>query len=579
MPDRMSNIVLFETEEEVRAYKSVLEKCYGMNVEVYVRCLQEKFPKLEECSIESQSRVIVIKALTTAWLVTGMQRTIDQKNLSQCDAERMIMSNTLACVALSIKYLCAPQIEFAQVIREILKKDFGGVSKNESVEEYVKNYNENRERLIGSIDKDALFCPPILYAPSTDEINGFALSITQKLVERIGIYFPEEVEKQKSKKTEDESDVVKFAAKMKSWRSARKSYKDALSTQLNGLYRKIIENAYNAKKHRMEGSSVSERVVAYYAEESIFRYDTILNAAENLYNALLNKDFSYQMLEKPVKKTIQRPIAFYIREFDQVELLDSEDTVLQFCDYMRTVMFLIIEGISWLETYDSRIECATKLICDYIDRNFERLFGKAYDSLEGKGAQDNKAHKIKKCPTNRVYILNFIIELYSVNNRYYKNGWANSYGWFIKQIGLDLGYKNSELEIEDESMMFSERMYGMRYDPEKRKIKRWNPKSEEEEWKDISAEVINQLATEIYKECYYGMYGSDNDKEFMCRKIWRKNVKNNICWDLKLLGIDLAPEELEKLNDESDYPEGYIEGVLWAQKQIDEGGVFYSVFG
>ena len=125
----------------------------------------------------------------------------------------------------------------------------------------------------------------------------------------------------KAKKTENESDVVEFAAKMKSWRSARKSYKDALSTQLNGLYRKIIENAYNAKKHRMEGSSVSERVVAYYAEESIFRYDTILNAAENLYNALLNKDFSYQMLEKPVKKTIQRPIAFYIREFDQVELL------------------------------------------------------------------------------------------------------------------------------------------------------------------------------------------------------------------------------------------------------------------
>ena len=180
MPDRMSNIVLFETEEEVKAYKSVLEKCYGMNVEVYVRCLQEKFPKLEECSIESQSRVIVIKALTTAWLVTGMQRTIDQKNLSQDEAERMIMSNTLACVALSIKYLCAPQIEFAQVIQEILKKDFGGVSKNESVEEYVKNYNENRERLIGSIDKDALFCPPILYAPSTDEINGFALSTTKK---------------------------------------------------------------------------------------------------------------------------------------------------------------------------------------------------------------------------------------------------------------------------------------------------------------------------------------------------------------------------------------------------------------
>ena len=223
MPDRMSNIVLFETEEEVKAYKSVLGEGYKINVEAYVRYLQEKFPNLEKYSIENQSRVIVIKALTTAWAFTGMQWTIEKKeNLSQDEAERMIMSNTLACVALSIKYLCTPTIEFAQVIQEILKKDFGGVSKNESVEEYIKNYNENREQLIGSMDKDASFCPPILYAPSTDEINGFALSTTKKLVERIGIYFPEKVEKQKSKKTErtkDKSDVVEFAAKMERWRS------------------------------------------------------------------------------------------------------------------------------------------------------------------------------------------------------------------------------------------------------------------------------------------------------------------------------------------------------------------------
>lgn len=53
MPDRMSNIVLFETEEEVKAYKSVLGEGYKINVEAYVRYLQEKFPKLEECSIES----------------------------------------------------------------------------------------------------------------------------------------------------------------------------------------------------------------------------------------------------------------------------------------------------------------------------------------------------------------------------------------------------------------------------------------------------------------------------------------------------------------------------------------------
>ena len=101
MPDRMSNIVLFETEEEVKAYKSVLEKCYGMNVEVYVRCLQEKFPKLEECSIESQSRVIVIKALTTAWLVTGMQRTIDQKNPPSDSALEIPWVRSEYCTAIS----------------------------------------------------------------------------------------------------------------------------------------------------------------------------------------------------------------------------------------------------------------------------------------------------------------------------------------------------------------------------------------------------------------------------------------------------------------------------------------------
>lgn len=570
MPDRMSNIVLFETEEEVKAYKSVLGEGYKINVEAYVRYLQEKFPNLEKYSIENQSRVIVIKALTTAWAFTGMQWTIEKKeNLSQDEAERMIMSNTLACVALSIKYLCTPTIEFAQVIQEILKKDFGGVSKNESVEEYIKNYNENREQLIGSMDKDASFCPPILYAPSTDEINGFALSTTKKLVERIGIYFPEKVEKQKSKKTErtkDKSDVVEFAAKMERWRSTGESYKSTLSTRLNKLYRKIIENAYNATKQRVEGSSVSEKVVAYYAEESIFRYDTILNVAENLNNALLNKDVSYQKLEEQIQKTIRRPIAFYIREFDRAELLDSEDTISQFCDYMRTVMIFIIEGISWLEAYNSKIECANKLVCDYIDRNFERLFGKAYDSLERKGAQDNKAPKIKKCPSMQVYILNFINELYSMNDRYCKRVWIINYESFCpKQIGLDLGYKNAELEIEDESMTLSERTYGMRYDPKKRRVKKWNSKGEEGEWQDISPEVINQLATEIYKEGYYSKIGSDDFDKFAIRKLCRNGVKNEICKDLKSLGVDLTPEELERLNDESEYPEGYVEAILRAE--------------
>ena len=405
---------------------------------------------------------------------------------------------------------------------------------------------------------------PKIYAP-----NNAKELIEKKLVERIGIYFPEKVEKQKSKKTERtkaKSDVVEFAAKMERWRSTGESYKSTLSTRLNKLYRKIIENAYNATKQRVEGNSVSEKVVAYYAEESIFRYDTILNVAENLNNALLNKDVSYQKLEEQIQKTIRRPIAFYIREFDRAELLDSEDTVSQFCDYMRTVMIFIIEGISWLEAYNSKIECANKLVCDYIDRNFERLFGKAYDSLERKGAQDNKAPKIKKCPSMQVYILNFINELYSMNDRYCKRVWIINYESFCpKQIGLDLGYKNAELEIEDESMTLSERTYGMRYDPKKRRVKKWNSKGEEGEWQDISPEVINQLATEIYKEGYYSKIGSDDFDKFAIRKLCRNGVKNEICKDLKSLGVDLTPEELERLNDESEYPEGYVEAILRAE--------------
>lgn len=280
----------------------------------------------------------------------------------------------------------------------------------------------------------------------------------------------------------------------------------------------------------------------------------------------MNKDVSYQKLEEQIQKTIRRPIVFYIREFDQVGLLDLDpedavDTVLQFCDYMRTVMIFIIEGISWLEAYNSRIECANKLICDYIDRNFERLFGKVYDSLERKGAQDNKAPKIKKCPSMQVYILNFIIELYSMNDRYCKKVWPNKYiNPCYKQIGLDLGYENPELEIDDESMTLSERTYGMRYDPKKRRVKKWNLKGEEGEWQDISPEVINQLATEIYKEGYYSKIGSDDRDKFVIRKLCRRTVKNEICKDLKSLGVDLAPEELEKIeNDGSDYPEIYFE--------------------
>ena len=48
-------------------------------------------------------------------------------------------------------------------------------------------------------------------------------------------------------------------------------------------------------------------------------------------------------------------------------------------------------------------------------------------------------------------------------------------------------------------------------------------------------------------------------------KLCRNGVKNEICKDLKSLGVDLTPEELERLNDESEYPEGYVEAILRAE--------------
>ncbi len=161
----------------------------------------------------------------------------------------------------------------------------------------------------------------------------------------------------------------------------------------------------------------------------------------------------------------------------------------------------------------------------------------------------------------QVYILNFINELYSMNDRYCKRVWIINYESFCpKQIGLDLGYENLELKIDDESMTLSERDYRMRYDPKKRRVKNWISKGEEGEWQDISADVINQLATEIFKERYSGYFKFDSLNDYSSREMLRKGVKDKICKDLKSLGVDLEPEELEKIeNDGSDYPEIYFE--------------------
>ena len=201
---------------------------------------------------------------------------------------------------------------------------------------------------------------------------------------------------------------------------------------------------------------------------------------------------------------------------------------------------------------------------------------KAYKSVLGEGYKINveayvrylqeKFPKLEECSIESQSRVSVINELYSMNDRYCKRVWIINYESFCpKQIGLDLGYKNAELEIEDESMTLSERTYGMRYDPKKRRVKKWNSKGEEGEWQDISPEVINQLATEIYKEGYYSKIGSDDFDKFAIRKLCRNGVKNEICKDLKSLGVDLTPEELERLNDESEYPEGYVEAILRAE--------------
>ena len=87
---------------------------------------------------------------------------------------------------------------------------------------------------------------------------------------------------------------------------------------------------------------------------------------------------------------------------------------------------------------------------------------------------------------------------------------------------LDLGYENLELKIDDESMTLSERDYRMRYDPKKRRVKKWNSKGEEGEWQDISADVINQLATEIFKERYSGYFKFDSLNDYSSVKCFEK---------------------------------------------------------
>lgn len=294
MTDRMSNIVLFETKEKLVEYKKVFEDRYStyngcdVKIEKYVKRLQQEYPGLEQYSLENQARAVVINALTEAWCIIGMQRTVDKEknHLNQEDAEKMIMSNTLACVAMSIEYLCAPEVEFSSVILDLLKKDVSNEWDRNSVEDCIKSYIDNRKTMVRANGEDSKFCPPILYAPKVTsenlKIKNFMLPIVGQLVENIGIYHV--VNRNDQKKDE----IILLGNKLKRWENWAESYKNKMSTQVNGEYKNLIEEAHKEKLEKPMGNSVSEKVMTYYAKESIFRYGTFLNIASYINEVPLN---------------------------------------------------------------------------------------------------------------------------------------------------------------------------------------------------------------------------------------------------------------------------------------------------
>ena len=109
MTDWMSKIVLFETVDELTDYKKKIENRYKAKTEKYVGKLQEEYFDFEKCDLEDQARILVINALTEAWMLTGLQRIVDQRDgeLTQEEAEKMIMSNALSmCCRVDQVFIC-----------------------------------------------------------------------------------------------------------------------------------------------------------------------------------------------------------------------------------------------------------------------------------------------------------------------------------------------------------------------------------------------------------------------------------------------------------------------------------------
>lgn len=583
MTDWMSKIVLFETVDELTDYKKKIENRYKAKTEKYVGKLQEEYFDFEKCDLEDQARILVINALTEAWMLTGLQRIVDQRDgeLTQEEAEKMIMSNALACAAVSIKYLSAKNIDFSSVILKLLKKDNIRALDENAINKYVKEYEKNRKRKTKWIDDDSMFCPPILYAPEVTkenrEIKNFMIPIIEILVADTGIYY----ERGMTEKKTDE--IASFGKKLRSLKNAKNQYKDKLKTQLNNEYETLIKSCCALSKNESMGDSISDRVAFYYVRESIFRTERFLDIASCIDKIDTNDEAQVCNTKKSISAKIQNPAVFYAQEFEEKILLQSPQNMVLFCEYMRIVTLLIAEGIYWIEQPKEKMVHADNLICDYINKNFTRFFQKTCDALDEKRNYDCLFEKEKNHATSRVELLDFVVDLYSLKDRYSKNVTIDTtIEPYYKRTGLDLGYEevgaqgtNCKIKIGGRSYLYTERRYGISYDLKTKTIKRKNAKDEECEWKEITADTIVQLATEIYEEQPLIPAGKDPEHERMYKIIIRRTIVKEICKDLEKLGVALPAEDMNMINSKcNDYytaeEHAYIESVMFPNSQVSD---------
>ena len=583
MTDWMSKIVLFETVDELTDYKKKIENRYKAKTEKYVGKLQEEYFDFKKCDLEDQARILVINALTEAWMLTGLQRIVDQRDgeLTQEEAEKMIMSNALACAAVSIKYLSAKNIDFSSVILKLLKKDNIRALDENAINKYVKEYEKNRKRKTKWIDDDSMFCPPILYAPEVTkenrEIKNFMIPIIEILVADTGIYY----ERGMTEKKTDE--IASFGKKLRSLKNAKNQYKDKLKTQLNNEYETLIKSCCALSKNESMGDSISDRVAFYYVRESIFRTERFLDIASCIDKIDTNDEAQVCNTKKSISAKIQNPAVFYAQEFEEKILLQSPQNMVLFCEYMRIVTLLIAEGIYWIEQPKEKMVHADNLICDYINKNFTRFFQKTCDALDEKRNYDCLFEEEKNHATSRVELLDFVVDLYSLKDRYSKNVTIDTtIEPYYKRTGLDLGYEevgaqetNCKIKIDGRSYLYTERRYGISYDLKTRTIKRKNAKDEECEWREITADTIVQLATEIYEEQPLIPAGKDPEHERMYKIIICRTIVKEICKDLEKLGVALTAEDMNMINSKcNDYytaeEHAYIESVMFPNSQVSD---------